>query len=443
MSRNNSLGLWAGVGLIVLGLLFMVSQFLNIAVMSFLWPFFIIAFGAAFFVGMAAGGRAMGPLAVPGSVIITVGLILFFQNLFNLWATWSYAWTLIIAAAGVGLIIFGHWSEIPDLRRAGRVVIGTGLAMFLLFGLFFELGAGLLGMRSPGGVFWPIALILAGLYVLFGRSYFNRVSGPIRRSTVDFAVNQPVSAMPDEPWPTGVGMQEPMDPQTAGTDAAGINTLEERRAPTISTGTTGVRRLHFRALGDMTIVQGEREGLDIDAPDAVRERIRTEIHGDTLEIRYEQDWLDWLNPRFWNFSPIRYTLYVRDLEWLKAAGLGNITIPALMTRRFELVHSGTGNVAIPHLSVEELVTSQAGLGDINIEGKANHQDVDLSGTGSYHAGRLDSQAANVRLSGLGSAKVYASETLDAQVSGLGSIEYRGRPRVSQHVSGLGSIRQVN
>ena len=193
----------------------------------------------------------------------------------------------------------------------------------------------------------------------------------------------------------------------------------------------------------MTIVQGEREGLDIDAPDAVRERIRTEIHGDTLEIRYEQDWLDWLNPRFWNFSPIRYTLYVRDLEWLKAAGLGNITIPALMTCRFELVHSGTGNVTIPHLSVEELVTGQAGLGDINIEGKANHQDVDLSGTGSYHAGRLDSQAANVRLSGLGSAKVYASETLDAQVSGLGSIEYRGRPRVSQHVSGLGSIRQVN
>src|SRR5512142_446604 len=186
MARKNVWGLWGGAALIGLGIVFMLGQLFSVDVMNYLWPFFILGVGAAFFIGMFAGGRSMGALAVPGSVITTVGLILFFQNLFGLWATWAYAWTLIISGAGVGLVIFGNWSEQPDLRRAGRVVIGAGLAFFFIFGLFFELGASLLGQRSLGGIFWPLALILLGLYVLFGRVLFNQVSGPVSRSTLNF-----------------------------------------------------------------------------------------------------------------------------------------------------------------------------------------------------------------------------------------------------------------
>src|SRR5512146_1756668 len=136
MERKNAWGLWGGAALIGLGVIFLLGQVLRVDVMNFLWPVFILAAGAAFFIGMVAGGRAMGALAVPGSVITTVGLILFFQNLFGLWATWSYAWALIICGAGVGLLIFGSWSQLPDLRRAGQVVIGVGLVLFVVFGIF-------------------------------------------------------------------------------------------------------------------------------------------------------------------------------------------------------------------------------------------------------------------------------------------------------------------
>ncbi len=80
MARKNILGLSVGVALIGLGILFLLGQVLSINIMGFLWPVFILAAGAAFFIGMAMGGRAFGALAVPGSVITTVGLILFFQN---------------------------------------------------------------------------------------------------------------------------------------------------------------------------------------------------------------------------------------------------------------------------------------------------------------------------------------------------------------------------
>ncbi len=421
MSRNNVWGLWVGVGLIGLGVVFLLGQFLRFDIMRYLWPFFILAAGAAFFVGMVAGGRDMGALAVPGSVISTVGLILLFQNIFSLWATWSYAWALIIAGAGVGLIIFGRWSDVPDLRNAGRVVIAVGLSMFFIFGLFFEFGASLLGLRSPGGIFWPLALILVGLYALFGRALFERMSGPVQHSTLNFS-------------PSGEGRVQ-ANWSTAGAER-GLTPAAD------SLPMTGVRRISFHALGDLTVLQGEREGLEIAAPEAVRERIRSEVRGDTLEIRYEPDWLDWLNPRFWNLSPIRYYVYVRDVEMICSAGLGNLSVPQLVTRRFELNHSGTGNVNIQRLEATELVIDQSGLGTVDVDGSVDRQDVNLSGTGSYHARRLESREAVVRLSGLGSAIVRVAESMDAQVSGTGSIEYVGSPRTGQRVSGLGSVRRV-
>jgi hypothetical protein len=66
----------------------------------------------------------------------------------------------------------------------------------------------------------------------------------------------------------------------------------------------------------------------------------------------------------------------------------------------------------------------------------------LSGTGSYQAGRLESGTAKVNLTGLGSAKVWAHATLDARVAGAGSVEYFGSPQVREQVVGLGSVRRL-
>jgi len=413
MERKNVWGLWAGVTLMVIGSLFLMDQFVSVDVMRYSWPLFILAGGAIFFVLMFAGGRAMGAMAVPGSVIITVGLILFVQNLFNLWTTWSYAWALIIAGAGVGLIIFGGWNGLPDLRRAGRVVAAVGLVMFLVFGLFFELVTSLLGVRSPDSIFWPVVLILMGLYVLFGRALFNRVTGPVGRSAVDF---------------------NPAPVDTAAPAVAG--------SPDVVIPASGIRHLAFHSLGDITIVQGDREGLEIEASDVLRERIRSEVQGNRLEIRYEQDWLDWLNPRFWNISPIHFTVYLRELDSLDAAGLGNMMIPSLSTVGLELKHSGTGNLTIQKLQADTLLVHQAGVGNINITGCVDQQEVNLSGAGSYQARKLESRTASIRLSGMGSAIVSVSEMLDVNLTGMGSVDYVGSPKVSQHISSLGSVHHL-
>lgn len=156
-----------GVVLILLGIFFFIGQFTPIDYGA-AWPIFVVGVGVLFFAGMVAGGPAAGGLAIPGSIITMVGLILLVQNILHAWESWSYAWALILVAVGVGTAIQGYWSGRVDLRQRGWRLALNGLTLFLFFGVFFELVV----YRTNtvlGKVFWPLALILAGVYLIATR----------------------------------------------------------------------------------------------------------------------------------------------------------------------------------------------------------------------------------------------------------------------------------
>lgn len=158
-----------GGGLIALGALFLLGAVFRINVWGALWPFFIIVPGLLFFVGMFALGKPGAPLAVPGSIVTMVGLILFFQNLTGLWSTWAYAWALIFpTAVGTGIAIAGLWSDDTSAVRVGTVMAGIGLAILLFFAFFFEVILNLNGLRSGvfGSIMIPLLIIGAGLVFL-------------------------------------------------------------------------------------------------------------------------------------------------------------------------------------------------------------------------------------------------------------------------------------
>ncbi|MCU0506852.1 MAG: hypothetical protein MUC34_00360 [Anaerolineae bacterium] len=168
--RTRSLAsLAVGAGLIALGALFLLGTVFRINVWGALWPFFIIVPGLLFFVGMFALGKPGAPLAVPGSIVTTVGLILFFQNLTGLWATWAYAWALIFpTAVGIGIAIAGLWGDDTSAVRVGTVMAGIGLAILLFFAFFFEVILNLNGLRSGlfGSIMIPVLIIGAGIVFL-------------------------------------------------------------------------------------------------------------------------------------------------------------------------------------------------------------------------------------------------------------------------------------
>ncbi len=162
-------GVIIGGALIVLGGIFLAERIFGIDLGRFGWPLFVIAPGVIMMVAsLVVGGREGSGLAVAGAIATTTGLVLAFQNATGLWATWAYAWALVgPAATGVGLIFYGLLRNQPDLLSPGIRSLGTGLALFAGFGLFFE---GIIGLSGEpfliGSDLLPIVLIGLGVILV-------------------------------------------------------------------------------------------------------------------------------------------------------------------------------------------------------------------------------------------------------------------------------------
>lgn len=169
-SKRNTGSLVGGSILIIFGMLALFGKiFQNFDFWGTFWPFFIIGIGLLFFVGMFAGGRSVSGLAIPGSIISTIGLMLFYQNITDHWESWSYGWTVILMSVGLGIFIMGTWGQNVTQRAAGLRVLRIGAIMFIIFGAFFELifTSGMpFGLRS---IIFPISLIILGLYLVLSR----------------------------------------------------------------------------------------------------------------------------------------------------------------------------------------------------------------------------------------------------------------------------------
>jgi hypothetical protein len=194
--------------------------------------------------------------------------------------------------------------------------------------------------------------------------------------------------------------------------------------------------LDFSGFGEMTIIQGDTEGLTIETDDNLLPLIESNVRNGVLTIRVGERGVQ-VVPR--PTDSIRFTLHVKELNALDMSGAGQITAEALTAPSFALTHSGAGQVNIDVLSADDLAATLSGAGEVNIGGKVSEQTVELSGLGNYAAGDLESQSAEVVLSGAGSATLWVTEQLDATLSGAGSIRYYGSPQVSQTTSGLGKI----
>ena len=165
---ENRPGVVFGVVLIGIGVLLLVDRLGGIGLTRGGWPLFVIVPGLLLFAwGLTISRREGVGLAVGGGITLVVGLILAVQNATGLWATWAYAWALVgPGGTGVGLIGFGLTHRDSGLVTNGIRSLGTGLALFVGFGLFFEGIIGLSGTPFLSADLAPVLLIVFGLAIL-------------------------------------------------------------------------------------------------------------------------------------------------------------------------------------------------------------------------------------------------------------------------------------
>lgn len=194
-------------------------------------------------------------------------------------------------------------------------------------------------------------------------------------------------------------------------------------------------RVQLESIGELTIIQGKQESLTIEAESNIVRRIKTDVRGGSLTIGFSGGFLGDVIPT----RPIRYELTMVDISGLKLSGAGRIYSASIVTRRLDLDVTGIGDVIIDSLETDDLDVELSGAGSIDLAGKTNDQEIDLSSVGIYSAGGLESARAQVSLSGAGTATLWVTEELNVDISGFGSVDYYGDPVVSLEISGLGRL----
>jgi hypothetical protein len=166
-----------GIGLIVIGGLALAGRALSIDVFGLGWPMLVIAPGVLLFVAaIAVGGRPGVGLAVPGTIITVIGIVLAVQSATGLWATWAYVWALVApGGVGLGFILYGLLTGQRDFVGVGVPILMTGIGLFLGFALFFEGVIGLSGGRVVGAEpLLAIGLVAVGLVLLVSATVGRR-----------------------------------------------------------------------------------------------------------------------------------------------------------------------------------------------------------------------------------------------------------------------------
>ncbi|TET51292.1 MAG: hypothetical protein E3J64_07120 [Anaerolineales bacterium] len=158
MNAGRRLPLVGGLLLIVVGGVLLAGQFVPDWEIEFSWPWIVIAVGAGLlFLGLLTGQASM---AIPACIVAGIGGILLHQDLTGDWDSWGYMWALIPGFAGVGTILAGVLSggAVKALREGGKTVL-VSLVLFAIFAGFF-------GALGDIGEYWPVLIIVAGLWAI-------------------------------------------------------------------------------------------------------------------------------------------------------------------------------------------------------------------------------------------------------------------------------------
>lgn len=162
MNSNTRTHLVGGILLILLGTFLFAARFMQIPNSWYRlfsgWPMILVGIG---FLLLLIGLFTNSPdTAIPASIVTGLGFIFLYQKTTGNWESWSYVWALIPGFVGFGLIISGvlKWQFGSEVKEGLRLIFISAI-LFMVFGSF-------LGGLTLLGNYWPVLLILLGIWIL-------------------------------------------------------------------------------------------------------------------------------------------------------------------------------------------------------------------------------------------------------------------------------------
>ena len=188
---------------------------------------------------------------------------------------------------------------------------------------------------------------------------------------------------------------------------------------------------------DIILQDSPNPGARIECDQNLLSYITTETRGKTLHIEQKHGY----NLR--SDNPMRVYVSAPVFNEVALGGSGNITSQRILVNpdKMSLRMSGSGNIKV-QVNTPELESRMNGSGDITLSGSADRWVASIAGSGNLYCFGLNTQKAEVTISGSGNAEVMASKQLTLKINGSGNIKYRGAANVDSHINGSGSVSKA-
>jgi len=231
-----------GILLVLLGIVLLVGQLPTVHLEWVVWP---IVIGIGFLVVAVVVGEPSGRgLAVLGGIITMVGVVLAAQQQADTYVSWAYAWALVApGGVGVGLAVYGLLTARWAVLREGIGALVAGIALFLIFFVFFEGIIGIGGVRNDDlvTIVAPLAIVGLGVLLLLGAFVmpylpgraeadgWPAASGAATGATAPAGGAGPTTSAPE--GPRSIELGGAADAEISLTFGAGRLTIAGRAAP--------------------------------------------------------------------------------------------------------------------------------------------------------------------------------------------------------------------
>ena len=141
------------------------------------WPLLVIVPGLILIVAAIAPTPPNGAgLAIGGSIVTTVGLLLLYQQSSGHWESWAYAWALLPTAAGVALAVYGSTTRHASMTSVGLRLAGIGSLLFAIGLWYFETVFDSGRVPLDLAAWWPVIPLVAGLLLVARAFLTSRLS---------------------------------------------------------------------------------------------------------------------------------------------------------------------------------------------------------------------------------------------------------------------------
>ncbi len=219
---------------------------------------------------------------------------------------------------------------------------------------------------------------------------------------------------------------------------------------------------------NVKLVNSDHQGIELTCPENLIEKVTTEVKGDSLIIKNENDY-NWL--RSYDYS-IDMTVYYDSLREITYASIGDlrctdsirgygeltvdtividsITVDSITTyitsidshwnRSFVLrIKEGSGDIDLCfNCDVLKTVFS-FGTSTVTLRGMAGYTEHYVKSYGCIHAETLNSNIVKVMSESTNDTYVWARSQLIARLSSIGNVYYKGHPWIEKKCTSDGQV----